>query len=317
MLLRSSSTPVLGSLVSSIVADSPNNNNHHHETSDDFRHHPSSSFHGNRLSFHPSPGSVHLSTVASCGSSPTSPSVVDQGSDFELKGFRRAQSDGNLEGLDYSACNGSDEFYNQNQHKKLSARNKCLMLQTIPSFSFYNSGSRCEEEDGSDSEGEEVTVSDEKGLVGVDMFLPIGLEAAVDGGGRSGGDWGGGGGEFNSAGSNGDGEIEEHYRRMSKRDLQGAEEYYGRAVLVDPKDGKTLSQYAKLVWELHHNEERASNYFERAVQASPQDCHVQAAYASFPLGNRGREMNVRCLAISVAFPEPSQPLKRPTNEHFQ
>ncbi|XP_039003809.1 uncharacterized protein LOC120130695 [Hibiscus syriacus] len=183
---------------------------------------------------------------------------------------------------------------------------------------------------------EQVTVSDEKGLVGVDMFLPIGLEAAVDGGGRSGGDWGGGGGEFNSAGSNGDGEIEEHYRRMvkenpgnpiflgncaqflyQKRDLQGAEEYYGRAVLVDPKDGKTLSQYAKLVWELHHNEERASNYFERAVQASPQDCHVQAAYASFPLGNRGREMNVRCLAISVAFPEPSQPLKRPTNEHFQ
>ncbi|KAE8703998.1 Tetratricopeptide repeat-like superfamily protein, putative isoform 2 [Hibiscus syriacus] len=336
MLLRSSSTPVLGSLVSSIAADSPNNNNHYHETSSPFRHYPSSSFHGNRLSFHPSPGSVHLSTVASCGSSPISPSVVDQSSDFELKGFRRAQSDGNLEGLAYSARNGNDEFYNQNHPKKLPARNKCLMLQTIPSFSFYNSGARREEEDESDFEGEEeeemeeneekvtaalngsshgfnsislenlslnekVEVTDEKGLVGVEMFLPIGVEAAMDGGNRSGGGWGGGGGEFNSAGSNGDGEIEEYYKRMvkenpgnaiflrnyaqflyqSKRDLQGAEEYYSRAILADPKDGETLSQYAKLVWELHRNEERASSYFERAVQASPQDCHVQAAYASF------------------------------------
>ncbi|MBA0549292.1 hypothetical protein Golob_020329 [Gossypium lobatum] len=68
---------------------------------------------------------------------------------------------------------------------------------------------------------------------------------------------------------------------QSKRDLQGAEEYYSRAILVDPKDGETLSQYAKLVWELHRDEERASSYFERAVQVSPQDSHVHAAYASF------------------------------------
>ncbi|KAK8493998.1 hypothetical protein V6N13_128151 [Hibiscus sabdariffa] len=333
MLLRSSSTPVLGSLVSSIAADSPNNNNHYHETSSPFRHYPASSFHGHnhsRLSFHPSPGSVHLSMAVSCGSSP---SVVDQFSDFELKGIRRAQSDGNLEGLAYSACDGAnEEFHNQNQSKKLFPRNKCLMLQTIPSSSLYNSGVRCEEEDESDFEGEEeeeleeneekvmavvngsshgfnsislenllldeqVQVTDEKRLVG------IGLEAAMGGGSRSSGGWGGGGGggsEFNSAGSNGDGEVEEYYKRMveenpgnplflgnyaqflyQKRDLEGAEEYYSRAILADPKDGETLSQYAKLVWELHGDEERASSYFERAVQASPQDSHVHAVYASF------------------------------------
>ena len=58
---------------------------------------------------------------------------------------------------------------------------------------------------------------------------------------------------------------------QSKRDLEGAEQYYGRAILADPDDGEFLSQYAKLVWELHHDQERASTYFERAVQASPQD----------------------------------------------
>ncbi|KAE8685338.1 Tetratricopeptide repeat-like superfamily protein, putative isoform 2 [Hibiscus syriacus] len=342
MMLRSSSTPLLGSLISSIAADSPNGNNHYYETGSPFRHYPSSSFHGhshhNRLSFHPSPGSVHLSAAVSCGSSPISPSVVDQFSDFELKGFRRAQSEGNLEGLVHSACDGNGEFYHRSQPKKLSARSNCFMLETIPSFSVYNSGERCEEDDESDFEEEEeeeedeelmavvnggghgfnsisledllfneqVKVTDEKGLVGQEMFLPTGLETATDGGNRSGisggygGSWGGGGGEFNSAGSNGDAEVEEYYKRMveenpgnplfwgnyaqflyESRDLEGAEEYYSRAILADPKDGETLSQYAKLVWELHRDEERASSYFERAVQASPQDSHVHAAYASF------------------------------------
>lgn len=56
-----------------------------------------------------------------------------------------------------------------------------------------------------------------------------------------------------------------------KQDCEGAEEYYSRAILADPDDGEVLSQYGKLVWELHHNQERASSYFERAVQASPED----------------------------------------------
>lgn len=58
---------------------------------------------------------------------------------------------------------------------------------------------------------------------------------------------------------------------QSKGDVQGAEEYYSRAILADPKDGEVLSQYAKLIWELHQDHERASSYFERAVEASPED----------------------------------------------
>ena len=41
--------------------------------------------------------------------------------------------------------------------------------------------------------------------------------------------------------------------------------------MADPNDGEILMQYAKLVWENHHDKDRAMVYFERAVQAAPQD----------------------------------------------
>ncbi|GER52221.1 tetratricopeptide repeat protein [Striga asiatica] len=67
----------------------------------------------------------------------------------------------------------------------------------------------------------------------------------------------------------------------SRRDFSGAEEYYYRAMLADPKDGEVLSQYAKLVWEIHGDQAKASHYFKRAVQAAPENSNVLAAYASF------------------------------------
>ncbi|XP_049386979.1 uncharacterized protein LOC125851242 [Solanum stenotomum] len=98
----------------------------------------------------------------------------------------------------------------------------------------------------------------------------------------------------------GNGDVEEYYKRVlkedpsnplflrnyaqllqSKGDLSGAEHYYLQATLADPKDGDTLSQYAKLVWELHQDKDRASDYFERAVRAAPENSHVLGAYASF------------------------------------
>lgn len=60
----------------------------------------------------------------------------------------------------------------------------------------------------------------------------------------------------------------------SKGDVHGAEDYYHRATLADPEDGEILSQYAKIVWELHQDKDRALSYFERAVRASPQDRSV-------------------------------------------
>ncbi|XP_057547922.1 uncharacterized protein LOC130826318 [Amaranthus tricolor] len=66
-----------------------------------------------------------------------------------------------------------------------------------------------------------------------------------------------------------------------KGDLQGAEDYYFRAMKVEPTDGEILSQYALLVWELHHDQERASAFFELAAQTAPKDSNVLAAYAKF------------------------------------
>jgi tetratricopeptide (TPR) repeat protein len=56
-----------------------------------------------------------------------------------------------------------------------------------------------------------------------------------------------------------------------KGDYRRAEEYYSRAILADPDDGELLSEYAKLVWDVHRDEERASIYFERAAKASPEN----------------------------------------------
>lgn len=64
---------------------------------------------------------------------------------------------------------------------------------------------------------------------------------------------------------------------QSKGDLRRAEEYYSRAILADPKDGDVLSQYAKLVWELHRDLDRALSYFERAVHAAPADRFVSSS----------------------------------------
>ncbi|KAG4908287.1 hypothetical protein AAZX31_20G186400 [Glycine max] len=68
---------------------------------------------------------------------------------------------------------------------------------------------------------------------------------------------------------------------QSNGDLQGAQEYFLQATVADPNDGEILMQYAKLVWENHHDKDRAMVYFERAVQAAPQDSNVLAAYTSF------------------------------------
>ena len=62
--------------------------------------------------------------------------------------------------------------------------------------------------------------------------------------------------------------------QQSKGDLKGAEEYYHRATLADPENGEILLQYAKIVWDLHQDKDRALSYFERAVRASPQDRSV-------------------------------------------
>ncbi|XP_020260437.1 uncharacterized protein LOC109836828 isoform X3 [Asparagus officinalis] len=287
MLLRSSSTPILGTLLSSSSSnESPNH--HHHGPLDKATSLPSSSFsHPPKpsFSFHSSPNQ--------------DPSTL---------GFRRAQSDGNLHSLLSS------------DHKSNPA------LDTIPSFSMYSSigQEECcdeeeEEEDQFDEEGASAgfsfvgqsqnlnLVGDSRDNVGSSSALPLFLARGL-GIDRLGSGLlsAGGGGRGNGSVSNGYGgggsDIEVYYKRMvdenpsnalflsnyaqflyqTKGDAQRAEEYYSRAILAEPGDGEILSQYAKLVWELHRDIERASSYFEQAVRASPSDSsHVLGAYASF------------------------------------
>ncbi|CAL5411502.1 unnamed protein product [Camellia sinensis] len=88
--------------------------------------------------------------------------------------------------------------------------------------------------------------------------------------------------------------VEEYYKRMVgeepsnplflrncaqllQGDLHGAEEYYFRATLAYPKDGEILLLYAKLVWKLHQDQDRALNYFKRATpedREDKEDCSV-------------------------------------------
>uniref|UniRef100_M1B1N2 O-linked n-acetylglucosamine transferase, ogt n=1 Tax=Solanum tuberosum TaxID=4113 RepID=M1B1N2_SOLTU len=96
------------------------------------------------------------------------------------------------------------------------------------------------------------------------------------------------------------GDVEAHYKSLleeypfnplvlrnyaqllqSKGDLSGAEEYYFQATLLDPQDGDILSQYATLVWQLHHDKDRALSYFEHATHVDPENSYVLAAYANF------------------------------------
>ncbi|KAE8727414.1 Detected protein of unknown function [Hibiscus syriacus] len=74
-------------------------------------------------------------------------------------------------------------------------------------------------------------------------------------------------------------QIGDHYREMLKlnpgdslllrnygkflheveKDMDGAEAYYGRAILASPGDGEVLSLYGKLIWERHRDESRAKS----------------------------------------------------------
>ncbi|KAK1379709.1 O-linked n-acetylglucosamine transferase, ogt [Heracleum sosnowskyi] len=128
------------------------------------------------------------------------------------------------------------------------------------------------------------------------MYLATGF--GMDGNGVGGG--GGFGVDFKTSCFDQLEDVEEFYKRLvfedpsnplflrnyaqllqSKGDLSGAEDLYFRATVADPEDSEILLQYAKLVWELHHDQDKALSYFERAACAAPESSHVLAAYASF------------------------------------
>ncbi|KAL9687261.1 hypothetical protein QQ045_031660 [Rhodiola kirilowii] len=68
---------------------------------------------------------------------------------------------------------------------------------------------------------------------------------------------------------------------LSNGDLEGAEDYLYRCTVADPRNGEILLQYAKVLWQLHRDRDRASKYFECAALAAPENSDVLGAYASF------------------------------------
>ncbi|KAF7151059.1 hypothetical protein RHSIM_Rhsim02G0044100 [Rhododendron simsii] len=168
-------------------------------------------------------------------------------------------------------------------------------------FCFGNKGVDLIEENGEEeevlSEFQDLGIDERVEPVSPRMYLATGLGIGGDGSGGG----GAGGGGFAPEWFGGCGDVEEYYKRMvgedpssnplflrnyaqlllNKGDLHGAEEYLFQATLADPKDGEICSLYAKLVWELHRDQDKALNYFDQATQASPEDSHVLAAYACF------------------------------------
>ncbi|KAJ3690066.1 hypothetical protein LUZ61_019230 [Rhynchospora tenuis] len=284
MLLRSASTPLLGSLLSSsspfLPADSPVSlHNHSHNS-------------------HPFPVTCHL----------PSPAFSDISNHSNSSFIRRTLSDGNLLSL-------QAEHPDELSHVAPSRR-PSPTLEAIPSFSNYNSALD-ESEETAELEGDSVvSFRDENtcmGSAGPPLFLARGLGIDRVGSGllNAGGDFYGADGNGNGRGGNNcdvttdhggnRSDLELYYKRMVeqhptdalflrnyalflyqvKKDFQRAEEYYSRAILADPSDGETLSKYASLIWELHHDGERAESYFQQAVQASPDNSYVLAAQAGF------------------------------------
>lgn len=282
MLLRSSSTPILGSLLPSHSESPKHNNRHTTDLLNSPKHRPT------RLSANQT---GPLNAIPPSSPSPKSSPCRKT----RARELRRVYSAGNL---DEMVTSRFDEFYLRTLHRDKEVERDRIMKVESRQRSMQA---------GSDEKlgrGRNILVEKDGGNIPSKMHLAKGL-GAVTGGYIGGGGVGGGLEECQRLGLGGNGNdeasVEEYYKRMveqnpgdalylsnyaqflyqTKKDLKGAEEYYSRAILADPSDGDILSVYAKLTWELHHDEERASGYFERAVQAAPEDSHVLAAYAGF------------------------------------
>ncbi|XP_068320596.1 uncharacterized protein [Pyrus communis] len=305
MLLRSSSTPVIGSLLASYASESPNiiSNHHSDPKPNTFHQHAPTKF-----SFH-QPGYLNISH----NSSPISHSSLDLDR-HSLTGFRRAQSDGNLEGLAYASCDTEDQFFDSKLLNMFSARSKCTMLQTIPSPSLHKSGGYEDDEDDSDVEYEEEEEEEEfdeenvervaamegknvcleekvknmsltrdvkfldkiwntgfeekRELASQEMYLARGLGF---GGGSGGGGGSGsrGGGDVNWDGYDGDGGDDNH----------GAETHHKKLVEENPGNPLFLRNYAQFLYKTKRDLHGAEEYYHRAILADPNDGEVMALYA--------------------------------------
>ncbi|GAB4843665.1 hypothetical protein Ancab_013629 [Ancistrocladus abbreviatus] len=342
MLLKSASTPVLQTLLSSSFSESTLRRDHfnsHHTTTNKNKSINNNGNNKNPLILDPNASRLSFSNqnnnlTAPCLLSQTSsgsPKFNEQKpSTGSRNSFRRAFSDSSLgDLLTSSSSNISPSIH----FPSFQQKPRKVMLQSAPSFSIYDvtkDGVQRKEEkekgnNGKSGESSLLTRSVTIGDAGSDFsFVEPNMELIREEEGEGEEEeeeegavnWKDGGSPsppmYLAAGLGVDDDesifenflegekVEEYYRNLveeypshplilrnyaqllqSKGDYHGAEDYYFRATVADDGDGEILSQYAKLVWDLHHDQEKASAYFERAAQAAPQDSYVLAAYASF------------------------------------
>ncbi|CDP03795.1 unnamed protein product [Coffea canephora] len=294
MLLRSSSTPVLGSLLSSL-SETPNNNNQPNCEVPNANPHPYGKICCKH--YHAAAGPQNF-TKSLYNSSPVSPSISGN---IHTGGFRRAQSEGNLEGLVRASSDSDDGLNLSIPTKKFSRRPPhCSILEAIPSFSFQNPRNRNEDQG---SEEEEESLHGENGLVhnsvakenpynlkgdrtyasayknsagvGEEMHLARGLGVTdfhfADVGGHIRGGSGGGGRDYRPVALGGDGGgdsngliMEEHYKRMLEE---------------NPSNPLCLRNYAQFLHQTKKDPRRAEEYYSRAILADPEDGEVLSNYA--------------------------------------
>lgn len=196
MLIRSSSTPLLGSLIS----DSPNHN-HNHQTHEAHKHTP----------------------AATCvvSSSTNGNGAQDQFTTSLIKstcqnGFRRVQSDGNLEALPDDALN---YFSNKlGRRRRNSITTCCTIMSSIPSSYEYH------DDDDEQEEEEEEELHDIMLKAAMPMMTSVD-QTAGDGEGKmylatglGGGNGGGRGSCYRPVAFDRGGGMEEHYKKMLEQD---------------------------------------------------------------------------------------------------
>ncbi|KAH9623851.1 hypothetical protein KSS87_003870 [Heliosperma pusillum] len=313
MMLRSSSTPILGSLLSS-YSESPNHNhNHNHNHHPEFnspKHIPKKLF----FHHHAQAGHLHLTSPSSHS---FNSEIISNDRDSGLKsGFRRAQSEGNLEGLLSDSCNSFDEFNHPSLTKKFPRKPSCAVLQSIPSFSVYNPSRKYdgeedeeEEEEGSGEESEEETIkaqygnnegtimkveSEDLSMAFINNMWRQNINVAVeenDGvpskmhlakglGAMTGGFNGGGGGH------------KEHKTREfggEGGDEVSMEEYYKKMVEENPGSPLFLTNYAQFLHQTKKDLGGAEEYYSRAILIDPGDGDILEKYAQVTWEHHGDE----------------------------
>ncbi|XP_009769424.1 uncharacterized protein [Nicotiana sylvestris] len=286
MMLRSSSTPLLRSLLSESPSNHTPNSIHHSYTKLSCNH-----------------GGYQNYTKIS--NSPISPSVseLSNGRQLASHGFRRAQSEGNLEGLAKASTEEVDEFSLSKLPKRLVRKPHKAFLETIPSFNIHNSREFHSDDDSYDEEDEDddfgyISKQYSLGTNGLkeemsyvsqnlkleivegreEMYLARGIGVADIGCFDDGGPYGGWG---NGGGGGGGGYRPVAFDREGGGDSPGLhiEEYYKRMLEENPGNSLFLRNYANFLYQIKKDLKEAEEYYSRAILADPSDGEILSQYA--------------------------------------